>query len=139
MASGKGSHRATLAKIDSVHIDFGRDNILPELNAKDLAELGKTSKPVLLKKEILKRNLKRHPEVNKEDYESILSEALYLSDLKFHGKSSGHNPNYINFVKLKPHNNSLVLLELAEHKENFEVIHLFRLGDNSLERMQNKK
>jgi hypothetical protein len=126
-------------RIDIVQIDFTRDNVLPELNAEDLAELDKESKPVLLKKEILKRNLKRHPEVNKEDYETILRDALYNSDIKFHGKSCGHSPNYINFVKIRPHNNSLVLLELAEHKESFEVIHLFRLGDNSLERMQSKK
>jgi hypothetical protein len=127
------------SKINSIHIDFDSDNILPELNEKDLAELGKESRPVLLKKEILARNLERHSEVKKEDYETIISGALYNGDLKFKGKSGGHNPNYINCVKLKPHDNFLVLLELAEHKEYFEVIHLFKLGDNSLERMQRKK
>jgi hypothetical protein len=126
-------------KIDSIHIDYERDNVLPELNEEDLAELGRESKPVLLKKEILARNLERHPEVKKEDYKTIISGALYCSDIRFKGKADGHDPNYINFVKFEPHNNSLVLLELSEHKDSFEVIHMFRLGDKSLERMQKKK
>lgn len=38
-------------KIASVHIDFNKDNILPELNDEDLEKVGsKVNKPVLLKK-----------------------------------------------------------------------------------------
>lgn len=125
-------------KIDSIHIDFESDNMLPELNKEDLAELGKESKPVLLKREVLERNLLQHPEVPREEYDEIIKSALYSSDLRFKGKSERHNQDYVNFVKTVPHQNSLVLLQIAAHKENFEIIHLFKIGDRSLKRMQKR-
>jgi hypothetical protein len=136
---GASSPEEKQKKIDSVKIDFDRDNTLPELNPEDLEELGKASKPVLLKKGVIERNLREHAEVSRENYDRIVGEALYSSDLKFKGKSERHNQDYMNFVKVIPHNNSLVLLELAEHKDTFEVVHLFTLGDRSLKRMQKKE
>ncbi len=75
-------------KIDSVKIDFGRDNILPGLNAEDLAALGKTDKPVLLKKSVIDRNFKRHPEIDKAEYDMLLGKALYDHDISFPGFKS---------------------------------------------------
>ena len=41
-------------KIASVHIDFDKDNVLPELNDGDLGKIGlKQNKPVLLKRALL--------------------------------------------------------------------------------------
>ena len=40
--------------IASVHIDFDKDNVLPELNDGDLGKIGlKQNKPVLLKRALL--------------------------------------------------------------------------------------
>ncbi len=47
-------------KIASVHIELGRDNILPELNEESLSEIGLTNnKPVLVKASTIERNLDR--------------------------------------------------------------------------------
>ena len=48
-----------MKKINSIKINFDRDNILPGLNKEDLADLGKEDKPLLLKKNIILRNEKR--------------------------------------------------------------------------------
>ena len=64
-------------KIASVHIDFDKDNILPELNDGDLEKVGsKVNKPVLLKKGVIDRNEKRHTDVM-PDTELVLKSALY--------------------------------------------------------------
>lgn len=126
------------SKIDSVHIDFEKDNTLPGLNKKDLDDLGREDKPVLLKKEIIERNLHEHPEVPQEEYGEIIKGALYDGDLRFKGKSERHNQDYMNFVKTIPHSNSLVLLQLAEYKDNYEIVHLFKVGDRNLKRLQKK-
>lgn len=135
---GKAPNADRQKQIDNLHIDFDGDNLLPELNPKDLKELDKKSKPVLLKKEIIERNLHEHPEVPQEEYDEIIKGALYDGDLRFKGKSERHNQDYMNFVKTIPHHNSLVLLQLAEHKDNYEIVHLFKVGDKNLERMQKK-
>ena len=122
-------------KIDSIHIDFEKDNILPELNAEDLTELGKDSKPVLLKKVIIERNLLRHPEIDKNEYDYLLGQALYNTPAYF----AGLKENYINLVcKINDKDNSLVLIEMSENKINFEIIHLIKINDNNLRRMKKR-
>ncbi len=122
-------------KIDSVHIDFGQDNILPELNVEDLEELKKVSKPVLLKKGVIERNQTRHPEIPTGEYDYLIGQALYNSNFSF----PGHKDGYINFVsKLPDERNSLVLVEMSETKNNFEIVHLIRLNDRNLKRMKGK-
>jgi hypothetical protein len=139
-----GGKKATSAeerqkKIDSINIDFEKDNTLPELNSEDLEELGKESKPVLLKKSIIERNVNAHSEVATDQYNKILGNALYNSDLRFKGKTDAHNPDYVNFVKVNPGSNQLVLLEMADRKENYEIVHLFELNDKRLSRLVPKE
>ena len=124
-------------KIDSINIDFESDNILPELNQEDLSELGKNSKPVLLKKSVINRNLEQHPEVAKTEYNRILGETLYNSDDKFGGKAH-HNPNYINFIKFGEKRGALTLVELADAKENFEIVHIFEPSNKKIQGMRPK-
>ena len=51
-------------KIASVHIDFTKDNVLPELNNEDLTKVGsKINKPVLLKKNVIDRNAAEHSDL----------------------------------------------------------------------------
>lgn len=109
-------------KIKAVKIDFTQDNVLPELNAEDLDELGVESKPVLLKKTVIERNLQQHPDVEREDYRSMLASALYAPDAIIPGNA---DKPYYNFIaRTSSEKNSVVLLEVANNKDNFEIVHL---------------
>jgi hypothetical protein len=125
-------------KIESIHIDFDRDNLLPHLNDEDLAELGKVSKPVVLTKKALDRNLGRHKEVPPSAYDHIISQALYDSDDRFGGREI-HDPNYINFVKYEGERALLVTINLSAQKECYEIVHLFETSAKKIEKMKPKK
>jgi hypothetical protein len=135
---GKTSAEEKQRKIDSVQIDFSRDNMLPELNPEDLAKLGVPSKPVLLKKNIIDRNLARHPDVIKEDFATILSKSLYSPDLVVRETNPGKE-NYYHFIKHDSKSNSLVLIELSENKDYHEIVHLYRVDIISLNRLLKNK
>ena len=109
-------------KIDSVNIDFNKDNTLPGLNAEDLASLGKPDKPVLLKQNIIEKNQKAHPDVNKEDYNKIIGQSLYSPDGVFAGHASEPRFNFVS--RTGPDKSTLTLLEMAETKNNYEIINL---------------
>ena len=140
-ASGKFDLPATdtekQKKIDSVHIDFERDNTLPGLNKEDLVELGKEDKPVLLKKSVIDRNLAQHPEVDPKDYDRIIGQALYNSDEHFGGKAH-HNPNYMNFIKYGEERAALTLVELEDMKDNYEIVHIFEPKNKKVKNMRPK-
>ena len=120
-------------KINSIKIDFDRDNTLPGLNEEDLIKLGKEDKPVLLKKVIIDRNLLHHPEVPKSEYNFLIGQALY----NYPTIIPGYKENYIHFVcKISDRANSLVLLEMSESKDNYEIVHLFRIKDKNLNRIK---
>lgn len=119
---GRWTSSGIQQKINSVKIDFTKDNILPELNEEDLEELGVESKPVLLKKSVVDRNLREHPDVKKEDYNKIIGEALYNPDAVF--PANAEKP-YFNFLaRLNNEKSSVVLLEVANNKDNYEIVHL---------------
>lgn len=130
-------------KIASVHIDFTKDNILPELNEEDLPKIGaKKNKPVLLKKNIIDRNSARHPDISDEDLNGIVANALYSPSEIFHGYSE---KPYYNFAKLIEINSKgkpeigLVLLDIDEKKDNFEVVHAHFVNDKGLQRVKSRK
>ena len=109
-------------KINSIKIDFEKDNYLPELNPETLEELGIESKPILLKKSIIDRNLKEHPDVKKEEYKRIIGEALYKPDAII---PANLDKPYFNFLaRLNNEKSSVVLLEIAKKKNNYEIVHL---------------
>ena len=131
--SGKTSDVEKQRKIDSVNIDFDRDNTLPGLNKEDLDELGKEDKPVLLKKEIIVRNLRVHPEVKQEEYNYLIGQALYSNPSHF----PGHKDGYMNMVsRINDGSNSLVLIEMADSQEKYEIVHIMRINDRNLKRMK---
>lgn len=112
-----------------VNIDFSRDNYLPRLNKEDLRELHKKDKPVLLKKSIIDRNLWKHPDIKEEDYNLIISAALYEPIYIF----PGNNPKYINFIgKIKVDRYSAVLVDMLENNENYEIVHLHKMTEKTL-------
>ncbi len=116
-------------KQSMVNIDFTRDNYLPRLNKEDLRELNKKDKPVLLKKSIIDRNKEVHPDVKEEDYNFLISIALYEAEYVF----SGHNPKYMNFIgKIKTDRYSVVLIDMVENNENYEIVHIHKMTGRTL-------
>ena len=130
-------------KIASVHIDFTKDNVLPELNDEDLTKIGaKENKPVLLKKNIIDRNSVRHPDITDDDLNGIVANALYSPSEIFHGYSE---KPYYNFAKIIEINSKgkpeigLVLLDIDEKKDNFEVVHAHFVNNKGLQRVKGTK
>lgn len=123
-------------KISKIKFDFTKDNILPELNAGDLEELGVKSKPVLLKKTVIDRNLSQHPDVEVEDYEMMIGKALYDADAILPGNAE--KPYYNFIARVSGEKNSVVLLEVADNKDNFEIVH-FHWAKNKQRRTLEKK
>lgn len=78
----------TQTKINKVHIEVEKDNVLPELNEKELQAMGITeSKPVLLKKSSIERNLSEHGDIKPEDFDFIIGNTLYSPDKVVKGKN----------------------------------------------------
>ncbi|MDR1439919.1 MAG: hypothetical protein LBJ10_07905 [Clostridiales bacterium] len=133
---GKTSGAEKRRKIGSVRIDFSRDNVLPELNKEDLDELGKPSKPVLLKKSVIAKNDAHHPEVPHEAYAEIIGQSLYNPELVVPG--SEKSP-YFNFIsRIGNNKNTVVLLELEETKTNYEIVNLHWSRDRQRKQLERK-
>ena len=73
------------AKIASIKINFEGNTELPGLNRATLDELGVEDKPVLLKKNILEKTARNHPELPVSFYKDIIGNALYNPDGTFVG------------------------------------------------------
>ena len=130
-------------KIASVHIDFNKDNILPELNADTLEKMGLTeNKNVLLKLNVIKRNLIKHADVDKKIMQDIITETLYNPIDVF--PASGKNKDYYHlaqFVEIPNKNGlkiGLTLLDIDITKENFEIVHAYFVASQSFEKALKK-
>ena len=116
-------------KIASLHIDFERDNILPELNEDTIEKMGVASKPILLKSSIIKRNLGKHLDVHESVMEDIVKESLYRPIDVF--PANPNNANYFHlaaFVEIRGKDGlkmGLVLLDADASNENIEIVHAY--------------
>lgn len=130
-------------KIASVHIDFDKDNILPELNEDTVKKIGLSeSKPVLLKSSIIRRNLQRHIDVSDEIMQNIIVEALYNPIDVFPANPS--KPNYYHlasFIEVEGNDGlkmGLLLLDVDSSKKNLEIGHAYFVRSDGYERAKNK-
>ncbi len=130
-------------KIASVHIDFDRDNLLPELNEEDLEKVGvDKNKPVLLKKSVIDRNEGEHDDLTRDDFQSIIGQALYSPSEVF---PANKNKPYFHFAKIIEENSKgkpeygLVILDVDEKKDNFEIVHAHFVNMSGLQRVKNNK
>ena len=103
-----------------------------------MEELGVKSKPVLVSKRMLGRNKISHPEIDVKDYSILLGAGLYNNQYMF--KANLEKPNYWHFIgKLEDgKHNAGIIVELAETKENFEVVHITKLRDRSVRRIKER-
>lgn len=116
--------KAIQAKIDSIRIEAGKDSILPSLNAETLHDLGKPDKPVLLKKDVVNRNALRHADVPLSEAQNLIGEALYNP---IHVLRGNNEKDYINFIGVDKKRHCVVLLDVEDAKDNFEIVHWHRV------------
>lgn len=123
-------------KIDSVKIDFTKDNTLPGLNKEDLETLGASYKPVLLKKSVIEKNEKDHSDIKREDYAQIIGQFLYKPEEIFPGNAE---KPYFNFVsRVGEDKSTITLLEVAETKDNFEIVNWHIARDRTRAQIERK-
>ena len=137
----------TEEKIASVHIDFDRDNILPELNDEDLAEVGSMmNKPVLLKKHVIDLNELHHSDLSLEDSKKIIAESLYSNKKEIFPSKHKDKPNYYTFAKIVRQSRKnykpiygVKLLDVDGSKENFEIVHWHFVPYDKIDSVKPKK
>lgn len=124
-------------KIESINIDFNKDNTLPNLNKETLEEYGLEDKPVLLKKNIIEKNRRHHPEVKDKSAKFIIGNSLYKPTLIL--PANPEKPDYKNFIsKLNDKNNTIVCIELSETKDNYEIINYHFITNAGVDRKKRK-
>ena len=124
-------------KQEAIHIDFNKDNVLPQLNSEQLEILNTNSKPVLFKKSTLGRNSgERHKDIFAMEYASLLGQALYNPIIK--PIQDPKNKNYWHFVGKSGEYKSVVLLDVEVKKTHFEIVHLIKMKDRGLAKLLRK-
>ena len=102
-------------------IDWTKDNTLPNFPKSFLKKQGLEDKPILLKKNIIEKNKASHPDITEEEAKRIIGNALYKPEVIL--KANIDKPAYHNFIsRTDDEHNDLVLLELSDKKENYEII-----------------
>ena len=132
--SGKNNNEEIQEKIDSLNsIDFSKDNKLPNLNQDTLEQYWFEDKPVLLKKNIVEKNKLNHPDITDDMAREIIGNSLYKPEAIL--KANKDKPAYHNFItRLKDDKNSIVLLELSDEKENYEIVNYHYISDDGVDR-----
>ena len=133
-SNSKSNNGDIQAKIDSLKsIDFSKDNKLPNLNKDTLEQYGFEDKPVLLKKSITEKNKVNHPDITDDMAREIIGNSLYKPEAVL--KANKDKPAYHNFItRLKNDKNSIVLLELSDEKENYEIVNYHYISDDGVDR-----
>jgi len=110
--------------------------ILPALSRRILKLLHKKQKPLILKREIIRKNKANHPEISLAEYNEILFTGLYKTQ-EIIQPNFKNRPKYFNLIAYAEKNN-VVVVELAEAKATYEVVGFFRINDRKLNKMRKK-
>lgn len=102
-----------------------------------------SNKPVLLKKNIIDRNQIKHYDLSQEDGVAIIGKALYSPAEIFRGNRSKSYYTFVKPMRLSPKDgktvdNGLVLLDVSETKDNFEIVHWHWIREKDLEKLKKK-
>ena len=110
---------------------------LPELPENVAAAIGTDGKPVVIKKNILKRNTEHHPDVSPSQSREILKAALYTPDLYGQNQRASRPYNWVLIsVKGEDGRNKLVLLEVNHNKDFAEIVHWHFVEDKAIEKIK---
>lgn len=112
-----------------------RDYELPRLNKSDLRKLGKEDKPVVLKKNIIEKNKRNHPEVDVSEYDKILIDTL-INTSEIIQVQPQRKPNYYTFIN--EGQNDVSVVELSENKDNYEVVNFFKVNKKRIDEYRKK-
>ncbi|MCQ2744013.1 MAG: hypothetical protein MJ230_04360 [bacterium] len=104
---------------------------LPNLDSKDLALIGKKSKPVILKKNIIEKNKTHHKEILVDENNEIIFNGLYNAEIILQTNPQ-NKENYFDFIAKRNGKNDNVVIELAENKDNFEIVGWYIISDKGL-------
>lgn len=122
---------------DEDFTDPTRSIALPKIPENVDNAIGANGKPVIIKKNIFKRNSQAHPEVSPQQAREILSSALYRPDLYGQNQKTSRPYNWIVIsTKDNAGQNRLVVLEVNENKDNVEIIHWYNARNNSIEQIK---
>ena len=110
------------------------------LNKDTLNKFNLEDKPILLKKNIIEKNKLNHPDITEEEARRIIGNALYKPETIL--KANPNKPTYHNFIsRTDDEHSNIVLLELSDEKENYKIVHFYRMnkkGQRRLERQMKK-
>ena len=110
---------------------------LPTLPDEVDGAIGANVKSVIIKKNILERNIVRHSDLTAEDSRNILKAALYTPDLYGQNQKANRPYNWVVInTKDKDGNNRLVLIELSPEKENAEIVHWHYIDKKGLDKIR---
>lgn len=116
-------------------IDWTKDNTLPNFPKSFLDEYGLEDKPILLKKNIIEKNKLNHPDITEEEARRIIGNALYKPETIL--KANPNKPAYHNFItRTDDEHNDIVLLELSEKKENYEIVNYHVVSNRQREQKE---
>ena len=93
--------------------------------------IGANGKPVVIKKNIFKKNKKSHKDVTASQSRQILTEALYNTNMYGKNQKNTRPYNWILIHNARKH--SSVILEVNHTKDNLEVVNWHFLSDDTLE------
>ena len=114
-----------------------RNIALPKIPENVDNAIGANGKPIIIKKNIFKRNSQVHPEVSPQQAREILSSALYRPDLYGQNQKTSRPYNWIVIsTKDSAGQNRLVVLEVNENKDNVEIIHWYNARNSSIEQIK---
>lgn len=124
-------------KIDKLKsIDWEKDNTLPNLNKDTLEQFDLEDKTVLLKKNIIEKNKLNHPDITNEKAIRIIGNALYKPETVL--KANPDKPAYHNFItRTDDEHSDIVLLELSDKKENYEIVNYHIISNRQREQKEN--
>lgn len=107
---------------------------LPEIPDNVATAIGSNGKPIIIKKNIFKKNATNHPELDASDSRAILNEALYNPNLV--GQTQPvKRPSYKVAIKTGD-KNSIVVLDVYDDKKQVEIVGWRRINEKGLAKMQ---
>lgn len=111
---------------------------MPSLSKLVLEKYGLKDKPILLKKNIINRNRIQHSDISDSDAVRILGNALYKTEVVLKGNNNKYA--YHNFItRTDDEHSDLVLVELSDEKEHYEIVHYFVVRNKSRKELEKIK
>ena len=92
--------------------------------------IGTNGKPVVIKKNIFEKNLRRHKDLSPEDGRKILSDVLYSPNL--YGQNQKRTRPYNWILVHLAETNEAVILEVNDNKDNVEIVNWHYLRGEAL-------